>query len=43
MTMSETRWRQTIDFLLDARLAKPNADYASAYTLSIVRDVKVLP
>ena len=43
LTMSEARWRQTIDFLMGARLAKPNADYASAFTLSIVRDVKVLP
>ncbi len=43
LTMSEARWRQTIDFLTDARLARPNVDYASAFTLSIVRDVKVLP
>jgi NitT/TauT family transport system substrate-binding protein len=43
LTMSEARWRQTIDFLMGARLARPNADYASAFTLSIVRDVKVLP
>jgi hypothetical protein len=41
--MSEARWRQTIDFLADARLAKPNVAYPSAFTLSIVRDVKVLP
>ena len=43
LTMSEARWRQTIDFLMSTGLAKPNADYASAFTLSIVRDVKVLP
>lgn len=43
LTMSDARWRQTIDFLMGARLAKPNVDYASAFTLSIVRDVKVLP
>ena len=43
LTMSEARWRQTIDFLMGARLARPNVDYASAFTLSIVRDVKVLP
>jgi NitT/TauT family transport system substrate-binding protein len=43
LTMSDARWRQTIDFLMSAGLAKPNVDYASAFTLSIVRDVKVLP
>jgi len=43
LTMSEARWRQTIDFLMSTGLAKPNADYASAFTLSITRDVKVLP
>jgi NitT/TauT family transport system substrate-binding protein len=43
LTMTDTRWRQTIDFLRTAGLAKPNVDYASAFTLSIVRDVKVLP
>jgi NitT/TauT family transport system substrate-binding protein len=43
LTMSDARWRQTIDFLRSAGLAKPNVDYASAFTLSIVRDVRVLP
>jgi NitT/TauT family transport system substrate-binding protein len=43
LTMTDARWRQTIDFLRAAGLAKPNVDYASAFTLSIVRDVKVLP
>jgi NitT/TauT family transport system substrate-binding protein len=43
LTMTDARWRQTIDFLRSAGLAKPNADYASAFTLSIVRDVRVLP
>jgi NitT/TauT family transport system substrate-binding protein len=43
LTMSEARWRQTMDFLEAARLTEPNVDYASAFTLSIVRDVKVLP
>jgi NitT/TauT family transport system substrate-binding protein len=43
LTMSDARWRQTIDFLTSAGLAKPNVDYASAFTLSIVRDVRVLP
>jgi NitT/TauT family transport system substrate-binding protein len=43
LTMTDARWKQTIDFLRSAGLAKSGVDYANAYTLSIVRDVKVLP
>jgi len=43
LTMTDARWRQTLDFLRTAGLAKPNVDYAQAYTLSIIRDVRVLP
>jgi NitT/TauT family transport system substrate-binding protein len=43
LTMTDRRWQQTLDFLRSARLVKPNVDYAQAWTLSIVRDVKVLP
>lgn len=43
LTMTDSRWQQTLDFLRTAGLAKPNVDYAPAYTLSIVRDVRVLP
>jgi NitT/TauT family transport system substrate-binding protein len=43
LTMTDERWTQTTDFLRSAGLAKPGTDYAKAYTLSIVRDVKVLP
>jgi len=43
LTMTDARWAQTIDFLRAANLAKPGIDYKDAYTLSIVRDVKVLP
>jgi NitT/TauT family transport system substrate-binding protein len=43
MTMSDARWTQTLDFLRAAGLARPGTDYAKAYTLSVVRDVKVLP
>ncbi len=43
LTMTDARWTQTIDFLRSAGLARPGTDYAKAYTLSIVRDVKVLP
>jgi NitT/TauT family transport system substrate-binding protein len=43
LTMTDKRWQQTLEFLRAAGLGKPGADYASAYTLSIVNDVKVLP
>jgi NitT/TauT family transport system substrate-binding protein len=43
LTMTDARWKQTLDFLRAANLTKPGTDYAKAYTLSIVRDVKVLP
>ena len=43
LTMTDARWAQTLDFLRAAGLTKPGTDYASAYSLSIVRDVKVLP
>jgi NitT/TauT family transport system substrate-binding protein len=43
LTMTDARWRQTIDFLRETALAKSGIDYRDAYTLSIVDDVKVLP
>jgi len=43
LTMTDARWTQTFDFLRAAGLAKPGVDYRQAYTLAIVRDVKVLP
>jgi NitT/TauT family transport system substrate-binding protein len=43
LTMSDARWAQTLEFLRAAGLARPGTDYAKAYTLSIVHDVKVLP
>jgi NitT/TauT family transport system substrate-binding protein len=43
LTMTDARWTQTMDFLRSAGLTKPGTDYANAYTLSVVRDVKVLP
>ncbi len=43
MTMTDARWKQTIDFLRGAGLAKPGTDYSGAYTLSVVQGVKVLP
>ena len=43
LTMTDKRWQQTLDFLRTTGLAKPNVDYAQAWTLSIVKDVRVLP
>jgi NitT/TauT family transport system substrate-binding protein len=43
LTMTGARWRDTFDFLKAAGLAKPDVNYAQAYTLAIVRDVRVLP
>ncbi len=43
LTMTDARWTSTIDFLREASLTKPGVDYSKAYTLGIVKDVKVLP
>jgi NitT/TauT family transport system substrate-binding protein len=43
LTMTETRWRSTVEFLRAAGLAKAGVDYTRGWTLDIVRDVKVLP
>jgi NitT/TauT family transport system substrate-binding protein len=43
LTMTDKRWQQTLDFLRTTGLAKANVDYAQAWTLSIVKDVRVLP
>jgi NitT/TauT family transport system substrate-binding protein len=43
LTMTDARWRATVDFLKLTRLAKPNVDYTKAWSLSVVRAVKVLP
>ena len=43
LTMTDTRWQRTIEFLRAAGLAKANVDYTQAYTLSIVQNVRVLP
>ena len=43
LTMTDARWKQTLDFLASVGLTRPGVDYAKAYTLSIVRNVKVLP
>jgi NitT/TauT family transport system substrate-binding protein len=43
MTMTDERWRRTFEFMAEARIVKPGLDYRQAYTLDIVREVKVLP
>jgi len=43
LTMTDARWARTLDFLREAGLTKPGIDYGQAHTLSIVKDVKVLP
>jgi len=43
LTMTDARWRATLEFLRDAGLAKPDVDYRRAWTLDIVSKVKVLP
>ena len=43
LTMTDKRWQDTVEFLRGAGLAKADVNYGSAYTLSIVEDVRVLP
>lgn len=43
LSMTQARWDATVAFLRAAGLAKPNVDYSRAWTLELVRDVKVLP
>ena len=43
LTMTEPRWQATIDFLRGSGLAKPGVDYRSAYTLDLVKAVRVVP
>ena len=43
LTMTDARWQRTHQFMADAKLLKKPVDYRQAYTLDIVKDVKVLP
>jgi NitT/TauT family transport system substrate-binding protein len=43
LTMTDARWEATIEFLRAAGLAKAGADYKSAYTLDLVKAVRVVP
>ena len=43
LTMTDARWQATVDFLRSANLAKTGTDYAKAWTLDVVKNVRVLP
>jgi len=43
LTMTDARWDATADFLRSTGLAKVGVDYRRAWTVEIVREVKVLP
>lgn len=43
LTMTDARWKSTLDFLRTAGLTKPGVDYRSAYTLDLVKAVRVVP
>ena len=42
-TMTDSRWKQTFDFMAKAGLVKPDMDYHQAYTLEFVKQIKVMP
>jgi len=42
-TMTDARWRQTFEFMRDAKLVKPGVDVRRAYTLEFVKQIRVLP
>ncbi len=43
LTMTDDRWKKTWDFMLGAKMVDAKVDYRKAYTLDMVKDVKVLP
>jgi NitT/TauT family transport system substrate-binding protein len=43
LTMTDARWQATAEFLRSAGLAKPDVDYRRAYTLDLVKAVRVVP
>lgn len=40
--MSEARWKQTYDYLVDAGLLKPEVDWKKAFTLDFVKDLQIM-
>ncbi len=43
LSMTDARWKATVDFLRSAGLAKAGTDYARAWTLDVAKNVRVLP
>ena len=43
LTMTDGRWKQTFDFMVEAGLIRRDVDYRKAYTLQFVNQVHVLP
>jgi NitT/TauT family transport system substrate-binding protein len=43
MTMTDARWKRTFDFMVNAGLVDRKVDYRKAYTLELLKDVRVLP
>jgi len=43
LTMTDSRWKQTFDFMVSAGLTKADVDYHKAYSLQFVKEIKVLP
>ena len=43
LTRSDARWKQTFDFMVKAGMVDAKVDYRKAYSLDLVKDVKVLP
>jgi NitT/TauT family transport system substrate-binding protein len=41
--MTDERWKRTSDFMLETKLLKPSVDYRRAYTLELIKDVRVTP
>jgi NitT/TauT family transport system substrate-binding protein len=39
--MSEERWRQLTDFMVQVQLIKPGTDWRSAYTNEFVKDLRI--
>jgi NitT/TauT family transport system substrate-binding protein len=42
LAMTDERWKRTFDFMVQAGMVKADLDYRRAYTLEVVRAVKVL-
>ena len=43
LTMTDAQWKRTFDFVRAAKLPGAGVDPAKAYTLELVKDIKVLP